>query len=67
LNAAYSLGLAGDRGSIDVGKRADLTILSVDHPEELFLAVGQHVIAGVMIGGAPVHGSWPDGKPDLRR
>ena len=29
LNAAYSLDLAGDWGSIEVGKRADLTILSV--------------------------------------
>ena len=32
LNAAYALRAAADRGSIDPGKRGDLTILSVDHP-----------------------------------
>jgi imidazolonepropionase len=56
LNAAYALGLPADRGSIDAGKRADLTILSVDHPDELFLAVGQDVVDGVVIAGVPVHG-----------
>jgi imidazolonepropionase len=55
LNAAYALGLAGDRGSLDVGKRGDLTILSVSHPGELCLAVGQEVISDVIIGGEVVH------------
>jgi imidazolonepropionase len=32
LNAAWVLGLHGDRGSIEVGKRADLVVL--DHPVE---------------------------------
>ncbi len=67
LNAAYSLDLAGDRGSIEVGKRADLTILSVAHPDELCLSVGQQVVAGVMIAGVPVHGSGASASPSSRR
>lgn len=51
LNAAYALRLAADRGSIDPGKRGDLTILSVPHPDELFLAAGQNVVSDVVIGG----------------
>jgi imidazolonepropionase len=55
LNAAYAVRLAGDRGSIDPGKRGDLTVLSVNHPNELCLAVGQEVISDVIIGGEVVH------------
>ncbi len=55
LNAAYALGLADDRGSLDLGKRGDLTLLSVNHPGELCLAVGQEVISDVIIGGEVVH------------
>lgn len=51
LNAAYALRLGADRGSIDPGKRGDLTLLSVEHPAELCLAVGQGVVAGVVVGG----------------
>jgi imidazolonepropionase len=55
LNAAYALGLAGDRGSIEPGKRGDLTLLSMAHPDELCLAVGQEVISDVIIGGTVAH------------
>jgi imidazolonepropionase len=55
LNAAYALGVAGDRGSLDPGKRGDLTLLSVAHPNELCLAVGQEVVSHVIIGGNIVH------------
>jgi imidazolonepropionase len=55
LNAAYALRAGADRGSIDPGKRGDLTILSVDHPEELCLAAGQDVVSEVVIGGEVVH------------
>jgi imidazolonepropionase len=51
LNAAYALGLGASRGSLDVGKRGDLTVLSVTHPEELFLALGQGVVSDVVVGG----------------
>jgi imidazolonepropionase len=55
LNAAYALGLSGERGSIDPGKRGDLTLLWVSYPEELCLAVGQEVVSDVIIGGQVVH------------
>jgi imidazolonepropionase len=62
LNAAYSLGLEADRGSLDVGKRGDLTLLSVAHPGELCLAVGQEVISDVIIGGEVVHSTRIGGR-----
>jgi imidazolonepropionase len=55
LNAAYALALNTDRGSIDVGKRGDLTVLSVDHPNELCLALGQGVVSDVIVGGEVVY------------
>jgi len=51
LNAAYALRLEGDRGSLEVGKRGDLTVLDIEHPNELTLAVGQSVVSDVVIGG----------------
>ena len=57
LNAAYALGAGADRGSIDVGKRGDLTVVSATHPEELFLAVGQGMVSDVVIGGRVVYSS----------
>jgi imidazolonepropionase len=62
LNAAYALRLAGDRGSIDPGKRGDLTVLSVAHPNELCLAVGQEVVSDVIIGGEIVHSTRTGGQ-----
>ena len=55
LNAAYALRAEADRGSIDAGKRGDLTVLAVPHPDELCLAVGQNVVSDVIIGGAVRH------------
>jgi len=55
LNAAYGLRLGNDRGSIDTGKRGNLTVLSIAHPNELCLAVGQEVVSDVIIGGNVVH------------
>jgi imidazolonepropionase len=60
LNAAYALRLAGDRGSIDPGKRGDLTVLSAGHPNELALTVGQQVVSDVIIGGEVVHSTRTD-------
>lgn len=54
LNAAYALQLSADRGSLDPGKRGDLTILSAAHPDELCMTVGQAVVAEVVIAGEPV-------------
>jgi imidazolonepropionase len=54
LNAAYSLRLGGDRGSLDVGKRGDLTILDIPHPNDIYLAAGRPLVGGVVIGGVSV-------------
>jgi imidazolonepropionase len=59
LNAAYALRLQRDRGSIEPGKRGDLTVLAVEHPNELILAVGQNVVSSVVVGGEAVHGRRP--------
>ena len=63
LNAAYALSLQHDRGSIDVGKRGDLTILAAEHPEELSLAVGQQIVADVIIAGERVVRHGPTETP----
>jgi imidazolonepropionase-like amidohydrolase len=36
---------------VQVGKRGDLTVLDIEHPNELALAVGQSVVSDVVIGG----------------
>ena len=63
LNAAYALRLQGDRGSIEPGKRGDLTVLDVEHPNELTLAVGQNVVSSVVVGGAIASGRRAAGIP----
>lgn len=57
LNAAYALCLQDDRGSLDLGKRGDLTILAAAHPDELCMTVGQNVVADVVIAGECVLGA----------
>jgi imidazolonepropionase len=59
LNAAYALGCGQDRGSLDVGKRGDVTLLGVSHPAEACLAVGQGVVSAVIIGGEVVLNNCP--------
>ena len=63
LNAAYALQLQDDRGSIEPGKRGDLTVLDVEHPNELSLAVGQNVVSSVVLAGAIVHGRPTEQAP----
>lgn len=53
LNAAYSLGLQEQCGSLDVGKRGDLIVLDCPHPNELFLATGTPLLTDVIIAGTP--------------
>ena len=50
LNAARALGLADDRGSLQVGKRADLSIWRIRHPEQLCAEVGVHRPVEIVIG-----------------
>ena len=51
LNAAYSLGLGSECGSLDVGKWGDLIVLDCPHPHELFLAPSAPLLETVVIGG----------------
>ncbi|RDD63695.1 imidazolonepropionase [Ferruginivarius sediminum] len=44
-NAARALGLADDRGTLEVGKRADLCVWDIDHPAELAYRVGFNPLA----------------------
>lgn len=50
-NAALALGMQGDRGTVAVGKRADLAIWAVDHPSELSYRIGFNSIVHRMVGG----------------
>lgn len=57
LNAAYALGRAAECGSLDNGKRADLLIVDVPHPNEICLAAGAPIVDVVIAGGTIVAGS----------
>ena len=39
-HAARALGLSSSRGTVELGKRADLCLWEVDHPAELAYAIG---------------------------
>ena len=62
LNAAYALGRGADRGSLDVGKRGDLTVLAVRHPNEIGLRIGAPVVRQVVSQGEVIFDSKP-GRP----
>ncbi len=51
LNAAYSLGRGNDRGSLDIGKRGDLTILDCHHPNEIATRIGAPLVQYVISCG----------------
>ena len=53
-NAAAALGLAADRGTLEVGKRADIAIWDVDHPRDLVYWLGARPSAGLLIAGQDV-------------
>jgi imidazolonepropionase len=54
LNAAWTLRLAGDRGSLETGKRADLVLLDcpVEHVAYRF---GRNPVAATFIAGEPAY------------
>lgn len=49
-NAARALGLV-DRGTLEFGKRADLAIWDVNHPQDLSYWLGGQPLAGLLIAG----------------
>jgi imidazolonepropionase len=53
VEAAHALGLAHDRGTLEVGKRADFAIWDIDRPAELCYALGANPCVGVVHAGRP--------------
>lgn len=51
LHGARALGLDGDRGSLEPGKRADLVIWEVGHPREIPYWMGLPLVVEVIRGG----------------
>ena len=49
-NAARALGLDADRGTLEVGKRADIAVWNISHPRELAYWVGTPQLAELLIG-----------------
>lgn len=52
--AANALGLAGDRGTIGVGKRADLAVWDIGHPRDLSYWLGRSALSALFISGRDV-------------
>ena len=49
-NAARALGLADERGTLEIGKRADLALWSIERPAELVYMMGARPLAGRWVG-----------------
>ena len=50
-HAARALGLQHDRGTLEVGKRADLAIWDIGHPRDLTYWLGRRQLAGLLVRG----------------
>ena len=50
-NAAHALGLEHDRGTLELGKRADIAIWEVGHPRELSYWMGLNQLTELLIAG----------------
>ena len=55
--AARALGLGHDRGTLEVGKRADLAVWDFDHPRELAYWLGTQPLADLLVAGRPARSS----------
>ena len=49
--AAAALGLSSDRGTLEVGKRADIAIWNIDHPRDLSYWLGTQPLSDLLING----------------
>ena len=50
-NAARALGLGGDRGTLEVGKRADIALWDVEHPRDLSYWMGLNPLQQLWVEG----------------
>lgn len=55
LNAAFALSVQNEVGSIEIGKRADITIWDVSHPIYLFYPFGEKSLSAVVSKGNLVY------------
>lgn len=55
LNAAHALAVEKEAGSIEIGKRADITIWELSHPIYLFYPFGEKSLHGVISNGKVVY------------
>jgi imidazolonepropionase len=51
INAAHAVGLGGEVGSLEPGKRADLLLLNVPSYQHLGYRFGTNLVEGVIVGG----------------
>jgi imidazolonepropionase len=49
--AARALGVGEDRGTLETGKRADLAVWRIRHPEQLCSEVAQHRPIEIVVNG----------------
>ena len=49
--AAAALRLSHDRGTLEVGKRADIAAWNVEHPRDLSYWLGTHPLTDLFING----------------
>lgn len=54
INPAYSLGISGERGSLDIGKKADLLVLNVDDYRKIPYEFDSGIVRDVILNGRPV-------------
>ena len=62
INGSYSAGVSNDRGSIEVGKSADLAIVSVHNYREIPYSYSARIVDTVINGGKIVYSKGSEGK-----
>ncbi len=63
VNGSLALGLEGDRGTLEEGKKADLALWKIGHPRELSYWLGSHPCKGTVKNGIPTASSAPAFPP----
>jgi imidazolonepropionase len=54
-NAAKALGVGEDRGTLELGKRADFALWSIQEPAELCYWIGENHCSAVVKDGNPTN------------